>query len=61
MVETTPRVLLLPLPMSEPVGTVCFKYVYVFFAAAEAKTFLLSDYKAAFSFLSFRALGLVRR
>jgi hypothetical protein len=29
-VETTPRVLLLPLPMSEPAGTVCLKYAYVF-------------------------------
>jgi hypothetical protein len=28
-VETTPRVLLLPLPIPEPVGTVCFKYAYV--------------------------------
>jgi hypothetical protein len=29
-VETTPRVLLLPLPMSKPTGTVCLKYAYVF-------------------------------
>jgi hypothetical protein len=29
-VEMTPRVLLLPLPMYEPAGTVCLKYVYVF-------------------------------
>jgi hypothetical protein len=29
-VETTPRVLLLPLPMSEPTGTICLKYAYVF-------------------------------
>jgi hypothetical protein len=29
-VETTPRVLLLPLSMSEPTGTVCLKYAYVF-------------------------------
>jgi hypothetical protein len=29
-VEMTPRVLLLPLPMSEPAGTVCLKHVYVF-------------------------------
>jgi hypothetical protein len=29
-VETTPRVLLLPLPMSEPAGTVCLKYACVF-------------------------------
>jgi hypothetical protein len=29
-VEMTPSVLLLPLPMSEPAGTVCFKYAYVF-------------------------------
>jgi hypothetical protein len=28
--ETTPRVLLLSLPMSEPAGTVCLKYAYVF-------------------------------
>ena len=29
-VETSPRVLVLPLPMSEPVRTVCSKYAYVF-------------------------------
>ena len=29
-VEMTPRVLLLPLPMSEPVGTVFLKHAYVF-------------------------------
>jgi hypothetical protein len=29
-VETTLRVLFLPLPMSEPAGVVCFKYAYVF-------------------------------
>jgi hypothetical protein len=29
-VEMTPRVLLLPLPMSEPAGTVCLKHAYVF-------------------------------
>jgi hypothetical protein len=29
-------VLLLPLPMSEPAETICFKYAHVFFAAAEA-------------------------
>ena len=29
-VETTPRVLLLPLPMSEPAGTVCLKHAYAF-------------------------------
>jgi hypothetical protein len=29
-VETTPRVLLLPLPTSEPAETVCLKYAYVF-------------------------------
>jgi hypothetical protein len=29
-VETTPRVLLLPLPMSKPAETVCLKYAYVF-------------------------------
>jgi hypothetical protein len=34
-VETTPRVPLLPLPLSEPARTVCLKYAYVF-AAAEA-------------------------
>jgi hypothetical protein len=34
-VETTPRVLLLPLPMSEPAGTVCCS-MRMFFAAAEA-------------------------
>jgi hypothetical protein len=34
-VETTPRVLLLLLPMSEPAGTVCCS-MHMFFAAAEA-------------------------
>jgi hypothetical protein len=29
-VEMTPRVLLLPLPMSEPAGAVCLKHAYVF-------------------------------
>jgi hypothetical protein len=29
-VEMTPRALLLPLPMSEPAGTVCLKHAYVF-------------------------------
>jgi hypothetical protein len=29
-VETTPRVPLLPLPLSEPARTVCLKYAYVF-------------------------------
>jgi hypothetical protein len=29
-VEMTPRVLLLPLPMYEPAGTVCLKHAYVF-------------------------------
>jgi hypothetical protein len=29
-VEMMPRVLLLPLPMSEPAGTVCLKHAYVF-------------------------------
>jgi hypothetical protein len=29
-VEMSPRVLLLPLPMSEPAGIVCLKYAYVF-------------------------------
>jgi hypothetical protein len=29
-VEMTPRVLLLPLPMSEPAGIVCLKHAYVF-------------------------------
>jgi hypothetical protein len=32
----------------------------MFLAAAEAKTFLVFEYKAVFSFLLFRALGLVR-
>jgi hypothetical protein len=30
-VETTPRVPLLPLPMSEPARTVCSKYAYAFY------------------------------
>jgi hypothetical protein len=29
-VEMTPRVLLLPLSMSEPIGTVCLKHAYIF-------------------------------
>jgi hypothetical protein len=57
-VETSPRVLLLPLPMSEPAGTVCLKYAYVF-RGRWGLNILTLDYKAAFSFLLFRVLGLV--
>jgi hypothetical protein len=59
-VETTSRVLLLPLSMSEPAGTVCLKYAYVFRGRRGLNTLSLC-YKAAFSFLSFRVSGLVRR
>ena len=59
-VETSPRVLLLPLPMSEPTGTVCLKYAYVF-CGCRGPNILLSCYKAAFPFLLFRVSGLVRR
>jgi hypothetical protein len=58
-VEMTPSVLLLPLSMSEPARTVCLKYAYVF-CGYWGLNILMSDYKAAFSFLSFRALRLVR-
>jgi hypothetical protein len=34
-----PRVLLLPLPMSEPAGTVCSKYAYVFLRSLRPKHF----------------------
>jgi hypothetical protein len=46
-VETTPRVLLLPLSMSEPAGTVYLQYAYVF-AAAEAQTSYCRDIKLRF-------------
>jgi hypothetical protein len=55
----TPSMLLLPLPMSEPARTVCLKYAYVFLRPLRPKH-LTPDYKAAFCFLSFRALRLVR-
>jgi hypothetical protein len=57
-VETSPRVLLLPLPMSEPVGTVCLKYAYVF-RGRWGLNILTSDYKVVFSFLLFHVFGLV--
>jgi hypothetical protein len=57
-VETTPRVPLLPQPMFESARTVCLKYAYVF--CGRRGLILTSDYKAAFSFLSFRVLRLVR-
>jgi hypothetical protein len=57
-VETSPRVLLLPLPMSEPAGTICLKYAYVF-RDRWGLNILTPDYKAAFSFLLFRVFGLV--
>jgi hypothetical protein len=57
-VETSPRVLLLPLPMSEPAGTVCLKYAYVF-RGRWGLNILTPDYKAVFSFLLFRVLRLV--
>jgi hypothetical protein len=57
-VETLPRVLLLPPPMSEPARTVCLKYAYVF-RGRWGLNILTPDYKAVFSFLLFRVLGLV--
>jgi hypothetical protein len=57
-VETSPRVLLLPLPMSEPAGEVCLKYAYVF-RDRWGLNILTPDYKAAFSFLLFHVFGLV--
>jgi hypothetical protein len=58
-VEMMPSVLLLPLSMSEPARTVCLKYAYVFHGR-RGLNILMSDYKAVFCFLSFRALRLVR-
>jgi hypothetical protein len=55
-VEMTPRVLLLPLSMSEPAGTVCLKHAYVFHGRW-GLNILTPDYKAVFSFLLFRVLG----
>jgi hypothetical protein len=55
-VEMTLRALLLPLPMSEPAGTVCLKHAYVF-RGHWGLNILTPDYKAAFSFLLFRVLG----
>jgi hypothetical protein len=57
-VETSPRVLLLPLPMSEPARTVHLKHAYVFHGRW-GLNILTPDYKAAFSFLLFRVFGLV--
>jgi hypothetical protein len=59
-VETTPRVLLLPLSMSEPAGTVCLYYAYVC-CDRRGPNILLSCYKAAFAFLLFRVSGLVHQ
>jgi hypothetical protein len=56
-VETSPRVLLLPLSMSEPAGTICLKYAYVF-RGCLGQNILTPGYKAAFSFLLFRVFGL---
>jgi hypothetical protein len=58
--QVPPRVALLPLPMSEPAGTVCLKHAYVF-RGRWGLNILTPDYKAAFSFLLFRVSGLVRR
>jgi hypothetical protein len=55
-VETTPRALLLPLPMSEPAGTVCLKHAYVF-RDRWGLNILTPDYKVVFSFLLFLVLG----
>ena len=55
-VGTTPRVLLLPLSMSEPAGTVCLKHAYVF-RGRWGLNILTPDYKATFCFLLFRVLG----
>jgi hypothetical protein len=56
--KTSPRVLLLPLPMSEPAGIVCLKYAYVF-RGRWGLNILTPDYKVVFSFLLFRVFGLV--
>jgi hypothetical protein len=56
-VEMTPRVLLLPLPMSEPVGTVYLKHAYVFRGRWGLN--ILTPNKVVFPFLSFHVLGLV--
>jgi hypothetical protein len=40
-VGTMPRVLLLPLPMSEPAGKVCLKYAYVFCGRRGLNTFIV--------------------
>jgi hypothetical protein len=54
----SPRVLLLPVPMSEPAGTVCLKYVYVF-RGYRGLNILLSYYKVVLPFLLFHVFGLV--
>jgi hypothetical protein len=60
MVETMPRVPLLPQAMSDSAGAVCSEYACVFRGRRGLNT-LLSCYKAAFLFLSFRVPGLVRQ
>jgi hypothetical protein len=59
-VETTPKVLPVPLLMSEPAGRVCLKCAYVF-RGRRGPNIPLPCCKVAFPFLLFRASGLVRR
>jgi hypothetical protein len=59
-VETTPRVLLLPLLMSEPAGRVCLYCAYVF-RGRQGPNIPLSCCKAMFPFPLFRVSGLVCR
>jgi hypothetical protein len=59
-VETTPRVPLLPWAMSDSAGAVCLEYACVFHGR-RCLNILLSCYKDAFPFLSFRVSELVHR
>jgi hypothetical protein len=59
-VVTIPKVLLLPLLISEPAGRVCLKCAYVF-RGRRGPNIPLSCCKAAFIFLLFQVSGLVRR
>jgi hypothetical protein len=47
-VEMTPRALLLPLPMSEPAGTVCLKHAYFFLRPLRPKRFYCRIIKLCF-------------
>jgi hypothetical protein len=56
-VETMPKVVLLPLLMSEPAGRVCLKCAYVF-CGRRGPNIPLSCCKAVFPFLLFQVSGL---